>query len=62
MTASDFAKQDFPGAEMLGHMFLFYISGKVVRNVAQTKALNPHISDFKSWVARNKDAILAALQ
>jgi len=51
----------FPGAEDLGNMFQFkrdfesYYCG--VRNIAETRALNPELKTFEAWLAQNKSRI-----
>ncbi|WP_319501087.1 NmrA/HSCARG family protein [uncultured Draconibacterium sp.] len=51
----------FPGAEDLGNMFQFnrdfeeYFSG--VRNIKQTKSLNPELLSFDDWLDANKEKI-----
>ncbi len=51
----------FPGADDLGNMFQFkrdfedYFSG--IRNPEFARTLNPALQDFKTWLARNKNAI-----
>ncbi len=62
MTAEQFAEQSSPGAKEIGNMFAFYVSGKLTRDIAATRALNPKVSNFRDWVARNRDALVAALE
>jgi len=51
----------FPGADDLGNMFQFkrdfeeYFSGR--RNPDFARSLNPSLLNFKTWLARNKNAI-----
>jgi uncharacterized protein YbjT (DUF2867 family) len=51
----------FPGADDLGNMFQFkhdfeeYFCG--VRPIEATRALNPKLETFESWLAANKDRI-----
>jgi uncharacterized protein YbjT (DUF2867 family) len=51
----------FPGADDLGNMFQFkrdfeeYFCG--ARDPAFARSLNPSLQDFKTWLARNKNAI-----
>ena len=51
----------FPGAEDLGNMFQFYrdFPGPFlgVRKLDESRALNPGLQDFATWLARNKDRI-----
>ncbi len=51
----------FPGAEDLGNMFQFYrdFPGPFLgaRKLDETRALNPQVQDFATWVARNKERI-----
>lgn len=59
--AEMYRKFGFPGAEDLGSMFKFkadyedYFCG--VRNVDESKALNPEILSFDAWLASVKDQI-----
>jgi uncharacterized protein YbjT (DUF2867 family) len=51
----------FPGADDLGNMFQFnrdfssYFCG--VRNLEESRSLNPELMDFATWLARNKNRI-----
>jgi len=51
----------FPGADDLGNMFQFkhdfndYYCG--IRNVAASRALNPDLQSFETWLSRNAKAI-----
>jgi hypothetical protein len=51
----------FPGAEDLGNMFQFkrdfneYFCG--IRNLDESRALNPSLQTFDHWLARNRDHI-----
>ena len=51
----------FPGAEDLGNMFQFYRDFEQVfcgsRNVDLSRALNPSLQTFKTWLAENKTRI-----
>ncbi len=51
----------FPGAEDLGNMFQFYrdFPGPFLgaRKLDETRALNPQVQDFATWVAHNKERI-----
>ncbi len=51
----------FPGAEDLGNMFQFYrdFPGPSLgaRKLDESRALNPQLQDFATWVARNKQKI-----
>ncbi|WP_457653154.1 NmrA/HSCARG family protein [Rhodocaloribacter sp.] len=52
---------DFPGADDLGNMFQFkrdfneYFCG--VRNLEESRALNPDLQSFEEWLDRNKERI-----
>ena len=52
---------DFPGAQDLGNMFQFYhdfeddVRG--IRDVKRTRALNPELMDFATWLERYGDRI-----
>lgn len=52
---------DFPGADDLGNMFQFYRDFSDyfcgVRNVDESRELNPELQDFDTWLARNADQI-----
>jgi uncharacterized protein YbjT (DUF2867 family) len=51
----------FPAADELGNMFQFYrdFSADVlrVRDIAQTRALNPSVQNFHTWLYSNRDLI-----
>jgi len=51
----------FPGAEDLGNMFQFYSDFEQVccgaRNVDLSRALNPSLQTFETWLAQNKTRI-----
>ena len=51
----------FPGADDLGNMFQFYRDFenefRKPRDVAYARELNPHLQDFRAWLAANKSAI-----
>jgi len=51
----------FPGADDLGNMFQFYRDFEkdclALRNLEVSKALNPTLMDFASWLARYKEHI-----
>jgi len=51
----------FPGAEDLGNMFQFKRDFEAVfcgaRNLEVSRALNPSLQTFDSWLARNKSRI-----
>jgi uncharacterized protein YbjT (DUF2867 family) len=55
VTAEAYSKFGFPGAEDLAAMFELYQSGELF-DVELTRRLNPNISTFEQWVARNKAA------
>ena len=56
-----FRSFDFPGADDLGNMFQFkrdfneYFCG--VRNLDESRALNPSLQSFEEWLDRNKERI-----
>jgi uncharacterized protein YbjT (DUF2867 family) len=56
-----FRKFGFPGADDLGNMFQFYRDFEEyfcgARSLAFSRSLNPSLQDFKTWLARNKNAI-----
>ena len=51
----------FPGADDLGNMFQYKRDFEVdycgARSIAETRALNPELQSFETWLARNKDRI-----
>jgi len=51
----------FPGAEDLGNMFQYYrdFPGPFLgaRKLDESRALNPQLQDFATWVTRNKEKI-----
>ncbi len=61
VTPAAFRAFGFPGAEDLGNMFQFYrdFPGPFLgaRKLDETRALNPQLQDFATWLARNKDAM-----
>jgi uncharacterized protein YbjT (DUF2867 family) len=64
VSPADYRAFGFPGAEDLGNMFQFkkefetYFCG--ARDLALSRALNPRLQDFRTWLARNKDRIPTA--
>jgi uncharacterized protein YbjT (DUF2867 family) len=61
VTPETFRAFGFPGADDLGNMFQFYrdfekdVNG--VRNIEQTKALNPELQSFDAWLSKNASRI-----
>lgn len=51
----------FPGADDLGNMFQFYSDFEQdccdMRNISETKSLNPELQTFDRWLAQNKSRI-----
>ncbi len=51
----------FPGADDLGNMFQFYVEFEDVicarRDLAESRALNPQMQTFATWLAQNKSRI-----
>jgi uncharacterized protein YbjT (DUF2867 family) len=51
----------FPGAEDLGNMFQFFSDFEQdccdVRNISETKSLNPELQTFDRWLSENKSRI-----
>jgi uncharacterized protein YbjT (DUF2867 family) len=51
----------FPGADDLGNMFQFYVEFEDVicarRDLAKSRALNPQMQTFATWLAQNKSRI-----
>ncbi|XP_072034327.1 nmrA-like family domain-containing protein 1 [Amphiura filiformis] len=62
VTAEQFSKFGFPGAEDLGAMFEFYQRGNPERDLALTKQLDPSTQSFEDWVKVNRDALNATYQ
>jgi len=56
MTTEVYGKLGFPCADDFAVMFECYQSGKCQFDVELTRRLNPNISTFEQWVARNKNA------
>jgi uncharacterized protein YbjT (DUF2867 family) len=56
----------FPGADEYGNMFQVYRDFEkevnAARNIEQTRALNPALQSFDTWLGKNKDRVLAATQ
>ncbi|MBP7146412.1 MAG: NmrA/HSCARG family protein [Acidobacteria bacterium] len=61
MSPAAFRALGFPGADDLGNMFQvnaeFDREFRAPRDVAATRALNPALQNFETWLARNKDRI-----
>jgi uncharacterized protein YbjT (DUF2867 family) len=61
VTPATYRSFGFPGADDLGNMFQFYhdFAGPVnaLRDVARSRALNPSLQSFDTWLAHNKDRI-----
>jgi len=61
ITPEDFRGLGFPGADDLGNMFQFkadfneYYAG--IRNLDESRKLNPELLSFKDWLAQNIDRI-----
>jgi hypothetical protein len=61
VTPEQYRAFGFPGADDLGNMFQFkrdfenYYCG--ARNLASTRALNPSLQTFDTWLNRNKNRI-----
>lgn len=62
MTAEEFAKLPFPGADDLGVMFEFLQTSHPSYSVDETKKLDPQTVDFEAFVKANKEKILAVLK
>ncbi|XP_072050145.1 nmrA-like family domain-containing protein 1 [Amphiura filiformis] len=62
MTAEQFSKLGFPGAEHMGTMFEFMQAGQYLDyDLELTKQLDPFVT-FEDWVKANKEALNAAYQ
>jgi uncharacterized protein YbjT (DUF2867 family) len=61
ITPAAFRALGFPGADDLGNMFQFYAEFEQdccdVRNISETKSLNPELLTFDRWLAQNKSRI-----
>ena len=61
VTPETFRAFGFPGSDDLGNMFQFYRDFEkdvnVIRNVEQTKALNPSLQSFDEWLSKNANRI-----
>ena len=61
LSPADFRALGFPGADDLGNMFQFKrdfeADFRAPRDVAATRALNPDLQDFRTWLVANKDRI-----
>lgn len=64
VTPAQFRGFGFPGAEDLGNMFQFKADFETdfcaARDPLLSRALNPQLQDFRTWLERNKDRIPAA--
>ncbi|XP_078673669.1 nmrA-like family domain-containing protein 1 isoform X1 [Branchiostoma floridae x Branchiostoma belcheri] len=61
MTAEQFCKLGFPGAEDLGNGFKFCRIHASARSGELTRQLYPAVRNFDTWVADHKGALLEAL-
>ena len=52
----------FPGVEELTNMFEYFQTGKMNRDIAFTKKLNPNTLNFNDWLAKNKQDIEKMLE
>ena len=61
ITPAAFRGLGFPGSDDLGNMFQFYSDFEQdccdVRNISETKSLNPELLTFDRWLAQNKSRI-----
>lgn len=61
VTPETFRSFGFPGADDLGNMFQFYRDFETdvnkIRDVAQTKELNPSLQSFEEWLSKNAQRI-----
>jgi len=61
VTPATYRSFGFPGADDLGNMFQFYhdFAGPVngLRDVGRSRALNPALQSFDTWLAHNKERI-----
>ncbi len=57
VTPAQYRGFGFPGAEDLGNMFQFYADFEkefeTLRDVQQSKELNPELQDFRTWLSNN---------
>ena len=58
---ADYRKLGFPGADDLGNMFQYYSDFEQdccdIRNISETKSLNPELLTFDRWLTQNKSRI-----
>jgi uncharacterized protein YbjT (DUF2867 family) len=61
VTPETFRSFGFPGADDLGNMFQFYRDFETdvnkIRDVAQTRELNPSLQSFEEWLSKNAHRI-----
>ena len=61
VTPATYRSFGFPGADDLGNMFQFYHDFadtlNRTRDVGRSRALNPALQSFDTWLAHNKDRI-----
>ncbi|XP_046554651.1 nmrA-like family domain-containing protein 1 [Haliotis rubra] len=58
---SEFCKLNIPGIDVYCAMFKYFQSDLYKRDIELTRKLNPEWSTFREWLARNKEALLAAM-
>lgn len=57
VSLESFKSFGFPGAEELANMFEYFQTGKMNRDIAFTKKLNPTTLNFNDWMAKNKQDV-----
>ncbi len=61
VSPDDFRSFGFPGAEDLGNMFQFHRDFQKdhleIRNLEESKSLNPELKNFDEWLSENKNKI-----
>ena len=62
MTAEEFGKLGFPGADDLSVMFAFNQTDHPDYSIQETKSLDPETKDFEAFVQENKEKLVAEFQ
>ncbi|XP_071110716.1 nmrA-like family domain-containing protein 1 [Haliotis cracherodii] len=61
ITLAAFCELKFPGVVVFCTMFKFFQSDEFKRDIELSRKLNPELSPFREWLARNKEALLAIM-
>lgn len=62
LSLEKFLTFEFPGVEDITNMFEYYQTGKMFRDIENTKNLNKNVLTFEQWIVQNKDSILKRLK